>query len=216
MHANADVAFQLREASALLGALAATQHTCVTSGHVAAPPPPGQPTPAPRPSPAAAPAGSADARLAALCADIASQLPPDLDLGEAAPGLFARCAAGGRRASLSVVLAHEVACYRRLAGVVRGSLAQLAAAMRGQVVMSEALEACYAALLANQVCARGRCLLATVQGHARMRLAMFCSSCLGLAPSWRARLVALPAQRHRHNRTCHRCRASGQLRPTPP
>lgn len=46
----------------------------------------------------------------------------------------------------------QVERFRRLAGVVRQSLLQLQAAIKGLVVMSAELEAAYNALLLNQVC----------------------------------------------------------------
>jgi len=53
--------------------------------------------------------------------------------------------------SLAVVLGQELERFRRLAAVLRASLAELQRAIRGQVVMSSELEGMYHSLLNNQV-----------------------------------------------------------------
>lgn len=57
----------------------------------------------------------------------------------------------GRVPSITTVLLQETDRFNRLLGVVHDSLAQLDRAIRGFVVMSEALEAVYAALLSNRI-----------------------------------------------------------------
>lgn len=59
--------------------------------------------------------------------------------------------ARGRMPSLTTVLLQETDRFNRLLGIVHDSLVQLERAIRGFVVMSEALEAVYAALLTNRV-----------------------------------------------------------------
>lgn len=130
MHANANIAFQLQETNSLLDAVVSIQ---------------------PRVSGGGNGGSSADAVVAALCDDILEQMPTDLTLDEAAPGLFDRSSSDGKLNSLSVVLGQEVERFRRLSGVMRTSLAQLKAAIKGLVVMSESLEAAYNALLLNEV-----------------------------------------------------------------
>lgn len=130
MHANANIAFQLQETNSLLDAVISIQ---------------------PRVSGGGSEGSSADAVVAALCDDILEQMPADLSLDEAAPGLFDRSSSDGKLNSLSVVLGQEVERFRRLSGVMRASLAQLKAAIKGLVVMSESLEAAYNALLLNAV-----------------------------------------------------------------
>lgn len=134
MHPNANIAFQLQETSTLLDAVISIQ---------------------PRVSGGGSGGGSTDAIVAGLCEDILQQMPPDLSLDEAAAGLFDRSSADGKLNSLSVVLGQEVERFRRLSGVMRSSLAQMQAAIKGLVVMSETLEASYNSLLLNQVTAAG-------------------------------------------------------------
>lgn len=57
----------------------------------------------------------------------------------------------GRVPSLTTVLLQETDRFNRLLGIVHESLVQLGRAIKGFVVMSEALEAVFNALLANQV-----------------------------------------------------------------
>jgi hypothetical protein len=140
MHPNANIAFQLQETSNLLDAVISTQPRVSSSGNGS---------------------GSTDAIVAALCADILQNMPEDLSMDEATPGLFDRNSTDGKLNSLSVVLGQEVERFTRLSGVMRSSLAQLQAAIKGLVVMSEPLEAAYNALLLNEVrmllavCCRG-------------------------------------------------------------
>lgn len=130
MHPNANIAFQLQETNSLLDAIISIQ---------------------PRVSSGGGGSASTDAIVAGLCDDILQQMPPDLSLDEAAPGLFDRSSSDGKLNSLSVVLGQEVERFKRLSGVMRSSLAQLQAAIKGLVVMSESLEAAYNALLQNEV-----------------------------------------------------------------
>lgn len=130
MHPNANIAFQLQETNSLLDAIISIQ---------------------PRVSSGGGGSASTDAIVAGLCDDILQQMPPDLSLDEAAPGLFDRSSSDGKLISLSVVLGQEVERFKRLSGVMRSSLAQLQAAIKGLVVMSESLEAAYNALLQNEV-----------------------------------------------------------------
>lgn len=132
LHANAAVALRLQETRGLLDALGAMQ-----------------------PRAGAAPAGGSPsgpdaAFVAALCADVAAQLPRDLSLAEARAGMFER-GSGRPLDGLAVLLAQEVACFQRLAAAVRASLAELSAAVAGQAAMGEAAEATCAALLAARV-----------------------------------------------------------------
>ncbi|WIA13579.1 hypothetical protein OEZ85_007146 [Tetradesmus obliquus] len=130
MHANANIAFQLQETRRLLDAVLSIQPR-ISGGSGSS-------------------ASSSDAVVAALCAETLEALPADLDLSEAAAGLFERMP-DGKLNSLSVVLGQEVERFQRLAAVLRQSLVALQAAIRGQVVMSAELEAAYNALLLNQV-----------------------------------------------------------------
>lgn len=131
MHSNANIPFQQQETRDLLDAVVSIQPR-ISSAAVGG-------------------ANSTDAIVAALCADILQQMPEDLSPEEAAPGLFDRGSSDGKLNSLSVVLGQEVERFRRLSGVMRSSLAQLQAAIKGLVVMSEPLEAAYNALLSNEV-----------------------------------------------------------------
>jgi hypothetical protein len=133
MHSNANITFQLQEARQLLDTVLSIQPR--VSGSSGAD---------------GSGAGSADALVAGLCAETLQQLPADLHPSEACAGLFDRMS-DGKLNSLSVVLSQEVDRFRRLAGVLRTSLVQLQAAIRGLVVMSAELEAAYNALLLNQV-----------------------------------------------------------------
>jgi dynein heavy chain len=133
MHANANITFQQQETRDLLDAVVSIQPRISSAGG------------------GAGGASSTDAIVAALCADILAQMPEDLSLEDAAPGLFDRSSSNGKLNSLSVVLGQEVERFRRLSGVMRASLAQLQAAIKGLVVMSEQLEAAYNALLSNEV-----------------------------------------------------------------
>jgi dynein heavy chain len=130
MHANANIAFQLQETRRLLDTVLSIQPR-ISAGSGSS-------------------ASSSDTVVAALCAETLEALPADLDLAEAAAGLFERMP-DGKLNSLSVVLGQEVERFQRLAAVLRQSLVALQAAIRGQVVMSAELEAAYNALLLNQV-----------------------------------------------------------------
>lgn len=132
MHANANIAFQLQETCRLVDSVLSIQPRVSSSGSNGG-------------------GNSTDSLVAALCAETLEQLPPDLDLSEAAAGLFDRMP-DGKLNSLSVVLSQEVDRFRRLAGVIRSSLLQLQSAIKGMVVMSAELEAAYNALLLNKVC----------------------------------------------------------------
>jgi dynein heavy chain len=134
MHANANIAFQLQETRRLLDAVLTIQPR-ISGGSGSS-------------------ASSSDTVVATLCAETLEALPPDLDLSEAAAGLFERMP-DGKLNSLSVVLGQEVERFQRLAAVLRQSLVALQAAIRGQVVMSAELEAAYNALLLNQVSLQG-------------------------------------------------------------
>lgn len=129
MHANANIAFQLQETGRLIDSVLSIQ---------------------PRVTSSSSGGSSTDTIVAVLCTETLEQLPPDLDLAEAAAGLFDRMP-DGKLNSLSVVLSQEVDRFKRLASVIRSSLAQLQAAIKGMVVMSTELEAAYNALLLNQV-----------------------------------------------------------------
>lgn len=143
MHPNANIAFQLQETSSLLDAVISIQPRISSSTR----------------ADAGAGAGGAGAIVAALCDSILQQMPPDLSMDEAAAGLFDRRAAplgdggggGNKQDSLCVVLGQEVERFRRLSAVMRASLAQMQAAIKGLVVMSETLEASYNSLLQHQV-----------------------------------------------------------------
>lgn len=136
MHSNANITFQQQETRDLLDAVVSIQPRVSSAGGGGA--------------------NSTDAIAAALCADILHQMPEDLSLEEAAPGLFDCSSSDSKLNSLSVVLGQEVERFRRLSGVMRSSLAQLQAAIKGLVVMSEPLEAAYNALLSNEVSTRVR------------------------------------------------------------
>lgn len=131
MHPNANIACQLQETNSLIDAVLSIQPRISSGGSGNG-------------------ANSTDSLVAALCAETLQQLPPDLDRSEAAAGLFGRMP-DGKLNSLSVVLSQEIDRFNRLAGVIRSSLAQLQAAIKGSVVMSVELEAAYNALLLNQV-----------------------------------------------------------------
>ena len=100
-------------------------------------------------------------------------LPPDLSLEEAAAGLFDRSVSDGKLNSLSVVLGQEVERFTRLAGVMRTSMAQVQAAIKGLVVMSETLEATYNSLLLNEVRRDGQACL-QVPGNRSSCLLLCC------------------------------------------
>jgi len=138
MHSNANITFQLQEAHQLLDTVVSIQPRVGGSSGGA------------DGSGGGSGANSADVLVASLCAETLQQLPADLHPSEACAGLFDRMP-DGKLNSLSVVLSQEVERFRRLAGVLRTSLVQLQAAIRGLVVMSAELEAAYNALLLNQV-----------------------------------------------------------------
>lgn len=134
MHANANIAFQLQETRKLMQSILSIQPRLGGGGG----------------GDGSGGVSSTDDIVGQLAADILTSLPPDLDLSEALPGLFDRTPAGQLN-SLSVVLGQEVDRFRRLAAVLRSSLAELQKAIKGQVVMSAELEAMYTALINNQV-----------------------------------------------------------------
>ena len=129
MHENANIAFELHETRRIMSTILAIQPRLA--------PAPGATTP--------------EQQAASLATNILDNLPPLLDISEAAPGVLE----GGVRSqqgqnSLAVVLAQEVGRFNRLSEVVRGSLEELVKALQGVVIMSQELELLSTSLLNSQ------------------------------------------------------------------
>jgi hypothetical protein len=91
-------------------------------------------------------ASAADKRVASVVSECMARLPPDFDLEEVQrryPVQYGQ--------SLNTTLVQEMARYNRLLGVIRGSLGNMALALKGQLVMSGELEAAFSSLAVNQV-----------------------------------------------------------------
>lgn len=128
MHENANIAFELQKTRRVMDTVLAMQPRLA--------PLPGSTTP--------------DQQVAALAAAIAAELPPPLNMAEAAPGVFERTRAGQLN-SLAVVLGQEVERFNMLNEVMRSSLEELQKALKGLVVMSGELELMSTSLLNSQV-----------------------------------------------------------------
>ena len=140
MHENANIAFELQETRRVMDTVLAMQPRLATL--------PGSTTP--------------DQQVAALAASIAAELPPLLNMAEAAPGVVERTRAGQLN-SLAVVLGQEVERFNRLSEVMRSSLEELQKALKGLVVMSGELELMSTSLLNSQVSSASRRLCSALK-----------------------------------------------------
>jgi dynein heavy chain len=136
MHMNANITFQAQESDSMLKVALALQ---------------------PRTTGAASAADgseeevkSPDMIVAELAADIAGRLPEQLSRSHAGPRTLV-IREGGHMDSLATVLLQEMARFNTLLQVMSASLFELQRAIKGEVLMSDELDAMYAALLNNQV-----------------------------------------------------------------
>lgn len=96
---------------------------------------------------AAAQAAAVESRVAAVVSECLQKLPQPFDLeavGAKFPVAYAQ--------SLNTVLVQEMARYNKLCNRVTESLKNIAAALKGLLVMSSELEAAYRSISLNQVC----------------------------------------------------------------
>ncbi|KAL0210609.1 hypothetical protein RCL1_005045 [Eukaryota sp. TZLM3-RCL] len=88
--------------------------------------------------------------VANLCQQLLETLPPNVDLEQAHPSIFA-LGEDGFTSALSTTLAHEISKYNRILNVVRNSLKDIIRAIDGVIVMSADLEMVFFSLMNNQV-----------------------------------------------------------------
>nr|CAD7569447.1 unnamed protein product [Timema californicum] len=128
MHENANIAFQYKETQAVIGTIVEVQprESGGTEGR------------------------STDDIVFDLADDILRKLPELIDPENTLPPLL-RLDSKGRLPSLSTVVLQEADRYNKLLVIIHASLDNLQKAIRGFVVMSEALEEVFKACLNNQV-----------------------------------------------------------------
>jgi len=128
MHPNANITFQLQETRKMMDTILSIQPRATSAEGGKSP----------------------DELVAALAAEIESNIAPPLDLDDACPGLFDRTATGQLK-SLSVVLEQEIERFNRLTKRVLLTLKELQKAIKGVVVMTGELEQMYTDFLNNKV-----------------------------------------------------------------
>ena len=122
MHPNANITFQLQETRKMMDTILSIQPRATSAEGGKSP----------------------DEIVAALAAEIESNIAPPLDLDDACPGLFDRTASGQLK-SLSVVLGQEIERFNKLTTRVLSSLKELQKAIKGIVVMTGELEQMFSA-----------------------------------------------------------------------
>ena len=127
-HPNANITFQLQETRKMMDTILSIQPRATSAEGGKSP----------------------DELVAALAAEIESNIAPPLDLDDACPGLFDRTATGQLK-SLSVVLEQEIERFNRLTKRVLLTLKELQKAIKGVVVMTGELEQMYTDFLNNKV-----------------------------------------------------------------
>jgi dynein heavy chain len=128
MHPNTNITFQLQETRKMMDTILSIQPRATSAEGGKSP----------------------DELVAALAAEIESNIAPPLDLDDACPGLFDRTATGQLK-SLSVVLEQEIERFNRLTKRVLLTLKELQKAIKGVVVMTGELEQMYTDFLNNKV-----------------------------------------------------------------
>ena len=128
MHPNADITFQMQETRKMMDSVLSIQPRA-TSGEGGKSP---------------------DNIVAEIAEEIEKQVKPAMDVDDAFTGLFDRTESGQLK-SLSVVLGQEIQRFNKLTFVLKLSLKQLRAAIKGTIVMTGDLELMHVALLNNQV-----------------------------------------------------------------
>ena len=131
MHDNALVAYNVSETSRVIDTILSLQPRVTTKG--------------------AAGAKTPEQLVDEMANMFQEQMPLNLDMDEAAEGLFHRDEETGQMDSLATVLLQEIDRFNDLLGVLRHSLVLLRRAIKGLIVMSGDLESMYDSFLLNRV-----------------------------------------------------------------
>jgi len=128
LHQNADITFQTKESTEMLGTIISLQPRTGGGGG----------------------AKTSDEIVAEVAEDLASRLPKTLNVKEAHESTFAKLPDGSMN-TLGIFLGQEMLKFNLLLGAIKKMLHELQRGIKGLVVMSAELDAAYANLLFQQV-----------------------------------------------------------------